>query len=415
MPRVAAARTLRPFVADLLVIVKGLRNATKRGFRPRPPGPESIRPLRVGVDIRPFYEPLTGVGWYLHHLLEELSRRDVELIFFGDPLVTDDGPHLYVSLPSEGQARCFDFRGRHVSPLARPMARVAFPLLALLERCDLFFGANYFLSRSLSAIALRRVVTVHDLTFKRFPHMLQAETLENLATEMQRELFRCDAAISVSEATRTDLLTYFEIDEKKTFVVHSGLAPLPTAGEVVDLPEDFLLFVGTIEPRKNLEILVDAFETLRSSASYQGDLVIVGKVGWKSEAILERISRSPWRSSIHHLDYLRREQLTTVYRRCRVFVLPSHYEGFGFPLLEAMSENAPSIAARSSSLPEIGGQAALFFEPGNVHDLIEKISLILSDHDLRRDLIEKGRAQAGRFRWQDTAEKTLSIFRSAAR
>jgi glycosyltransferase involved in cell wall biosynthesis len=120
-----------------------------------------------------------------------------------------------------------------------------------------------------------------------------------------------------------------------------------------------VLFVSTVEPRKNLGVLLDAFERLRDSGEYDGSLVVVGKIGWKSEAIARRL-RGP---RIVHLDYLRASQLATVYRQAEVFVFPSIYEGFGFPLLEAMAQGVPSIAARSSSLPEVGGDAALYFAP----------------------------------------------------
>jgi len=132
------------------------------------------RPLRIGVDIRPFYEPLTGIGWYLHHLLHELGKRDdVELLLFGDARVTDFGPRLHAALPPNARVCWFDLRGIPFTRLTRPATAAAYVLWLFLEDVDVMFGANYFLPRLLGAVARRRVITVHDVTYKRFPELLQ--------------------------------------------------------------------------------------------------------------------------------------------------------------------------------------------------------------------------------------------------
>jgi hypothetical protein len=156
--------------------------------------------LRLGVDIRPFYEPLTGVGWYLFHLLEHLARDErFELIAFGEPSFRDDGPRLHVQLPSGIEHAGFDLRDRKLSRWTHALTRAAYPLLIWLRRCDVVFGANYFLPRALDAVARRRVITVHDLTYRRFPELVQKETLESRHAAMLRELLRADAVICVSE------------------------------------------------------------------------------------------------------------------------------------------------------------------------------------------------------------------------
>ncbi|HUO84552.1 MAG TPA: hypothetical protein VM534_05485, partial [Thermoanaerobaculia bacterium] len=149
----------------------------------------SPAPLRIGVDIRPFYEPLTGVGWYLHELVHELSRHgDVELVLLGDARLSDAGPHLQTDLPPGLRVSQFDLRGLPLTRLARAITAGAYLPLIWLEGCDLIFGANYFLPRLMSAVAPRRVITVHDLTYIRHPELLQRETLGNLEQEMQREV-----------------------------------------------------------------------------------------------------------------------------------------------------------------------------------------------------------------------------------
>jgi glycosyltransferase involved in cell wall biosynthesis len=176
------------------------------------------------------------------------------------------------------------------------------------------------------------------------------------------------------------------------------------------LPPRYILFVSTIEPRKDLETLLDAYERLRAAGTYDGALVVVGKIGWKSESLVPRL-KGP---GVVHLDYLRAEQLATVYERAEVFVFPSIYEGFGFPLLEAMSRGVPSIAAQSSSLPEIGGDAALYFPPRDVNALMTQLGRVVTDERVREELAARGRAQAARFSWAVAAEKTLAVLRRAA-
>jgi glycosyltransferase involved in cell wall biosynthesis len=371
--------------------------------------------LRVGVDIRPFYEPLTGIGWYLHHLLHELAKDDgVALYLFGDARITDLGPHLHTELPANGHLCTFDFRGRgKISRLERAATAAAYVAWMKLVDCDVMFGANYFLPRLHAAVARRRVVTVHDLTYKRFPELLQNETLANLERHMKRELAQSDAVICVSESTRQDLLRYYEADPSRIVTVLSGAAPMPLSPgheRRTTLPKRYILFVSTIEPRKNLGVLLDAFEALKARGAYDGALVVVGRIGWKSESLVKRLHGR----DVHHLDYLEAEELAAVYAGAELFVFPSLYEGFGFPLVEAMAHGVPAIAARSSSLPEVGAGAALYFEPGDAKELASLIERATTDAELRASLVARGRARVAELRWDRAAAQTLAVLRRAA-
>ena len=397
------ARTLaRAALAGLRVLVDRLMRRKRR--------------LRLAVDIRPFYEPLTGVGWYLYHLLHEIAKYDdVDLFLFGDARLTDQGPRLHADLPPRAVLCTFDLRGRPLPPFSRPLTAAAYVIWMQLLRCDLFFGANYFLPRLMSAAARRRVVTVHDLTYKRFPGLLQRETLDNLEKQMLREMALADAVISVSEATRRDLLASYSIDPRRIVTIHSGIAPAPAGAEPErSLPPRYILFVSTIEPRKNLPVLLDAFERLKARGEYDGSLVVVGKIGWKSEGVVARMRTSRWSDEIRHLDYLDAAELSTVYQRAEMFVFPSIYEGFGFPLLEAMRHSVPTIAALTSSLPEVGGDATLYFSPTSAAELATAIDRIARDPALRSSLARKGRARADMFQWSRTAELTMALFRRVA-
>jgi glycosyltransferase involved in cell wall biosynthesis len=365
------------------------------------------RKLRIGVDIRPFYEPLTGVGWYLYHLLHQLARYDdVELLLFGDARVTDEGPHLHADLPQNATLCAFDLRGMPKSPIDRPLTAAAYVGWIALSGCDVIFGANYFLPRLMGAVARRRVITIHDLTYKRYPELLQQETLENLERQMKREIALADAIICVSESTRDDLLHFYEVDQRRVYAIHSGIAPLPQPVPIPGLPQRYILFVSTIEPRKNLGVLLDAFAKIRDD--YEGSLVVAGKIGWKSEEIAERLKEP----RVVHLDYLPPAQLATAYANADLFVFPSLYEGFGFPMLEAMAQGVPVIAARSSSLPEVGADAALYFDPRDANELAALIRRVMHDGMIWQGLIARGRDRAAQFKWELTAELTLEVLRS---
>ncbi|HET7437648.1 MAG TPA: glycosyltransferase family 1 protein [Thermoanaerobaculia bacterium] len=370
------------------------------------------RPLRIGIDIRPFYEPLTGVGWYLYYLLHEFAKHeDVELYLFGDARTAEYGPHLHADLPPNAKLCTFDLHGIPYSRITKPVTAAAYVAWLGLADVDVFFAANYFLPRLHSAVAKRRVITIHDLTYKRFPELLQKETLVNLEHHMAREIAAADAIVCVSESTRRDLLQFYDVDPSRAFAIHSGLGKPTTAEPVEGLPSRYILFVSTIEPRKNLVALLDAYERLRKSGAYDGSLVVVGKIGWKSESIVPRLRGA----GVVHLDYLPAPQLATVYQRADVFVFPSIYEGFGFPLLEAMAHGVPTIAARSSSLPEVGGDATLYFAPSDARELEDQLRRVLTDPALRADLIARGRSQVAKFRWDVAAEKTLEVLRRVAR
>jgi glycosyltransferase involved in cell wall biosynthesis len=406
---------LRPVARELLLSTRGVLRILATLLAAAKGVPKNGR-IRVGVDVRPFYEPLTGVGWYLFFLLEELAKlEELDLVYFGHPVLADGAPPLNVALPPSRPVAGFDLTGLPVGRLARIAARAAYPVLVWLCRCDVFFAANYFLPRSLSAAATSRVCTVHDLTWRRYPELLQQETLANLEREMLRELTLASAVICVSEATRRDLVELYPVEPRKVHAILSGPPPSRPSAELrLQLPSRYILFVSTIEPRKNLDVLIEAFERLKDGG-WSGELVIAGKTGWKSEPTLRRMEKSRWRDDIRRLDYVDRDQLPWLYRKAEAFVLPSRYEGFGFPILEAMAEGTPVIAARNSSLPEVGGDAALYFDADNPGELANLLSVVLEDEKKRAQLIASGKANLARFSWVRAAAETADVFRRVAR
>jgi len=263
---------------------------------------------------------------------------------------------------------------------------------------------------------IKRVTVIHDLSPLHNPewHQFLSSKLQQLF--LPTILKRADHIITNSKFTAQDVIKYFPFTKNKTTGILLGKenffkpqfhqATLTRFG--LDTP--YLLHTGTIEPRKNLSILVKAFEQIKKEKSTDLQLVLVGKLGWKSESLQQQINVSPFKKEIKLLGYVERAALPTIYTGARAFVYPSHFEGFGLPVLEAMSCGTPVIVSNVSSLPEIVGTSGLTFLANNQAQLIKKINQVLDKESLQQDLSEKSLQQAAKFSWDKTAQETLKIF-----
>jgi len=378
--------------------------------------------LVVGVDIFPFFERMTGVGWYAWNLLLELPRVDpqLRLNLYAHTFAAPDEP-APPPLPLSPRTR---FRFHHipagfllpVRPTIAFLRTVVEPLFFFLDGNDLFFAPNFFPPRRHQAAIRQLVVTVHDLAFLRLPHTVQQETLDNLQSRLPETLAKAAAIIAVSQATAKDLQQLLGISPHRIHVIHEGVDPsfLREPKEVpAHIPPRYLLFVSTLEPRKNLLGLLRGFQQA-VEGGYPGHLVLVGRWGWRTEEAQEELARSPVRDRILHLDYLPRAALTAVLRQAEALLMPSWLEGFGLPVVEAMACGVPVIAANTSSLPEVVGDAGLLVDPAKPEALAQAILKLASDPRLKIQLGEKGRQRAQLFQWQEAARATAGVFHRVA-
>ena len=378
--------------------------------------------LVVGVDIFPFFEKMTGVGWYEWNLLARLPDADPHLQLnlyahaFGAPGDPSPPP-----LPSQRATR---LRYHHVpaefllpvGPTVAFLRAVVEPLLLYLDGNDVFFAPNFFAPRRHTPAIRALVATVHDLAFLRRPDTVQQETLDNLRRRLPGALFAAGALIAVSEATARDLAELAGVGPRRVHVIHEGVDPAFTrvgAEPPPDLPERYLLFVSTLEPRKNVVGLLEGFRRA-VAAGYPGDLVLVGRWGWHSGGTRQALAASPVAHRIRHLDYLDREVLTTVMQRAEALVFPSFLEGFGLPVVEAMACGVPVIVSRCSSLPEVAGEAGIYVDPEDPGSIADAIGRVAGDPEERRRRSELGLARAARFRWEEAAAATVGVLRRAA-
>jgi len=272
---------------------------------------------------------------------------------------------------------------------------------------------------------MKVVVTIHDLAFKIFPGYFTKRDLTKLNRLSDMAIKNANRIIAVSHSTKNDILKFYpEISEEKISVVHHGFdselfqKDFPAIESEALLKsynlkaKSYLLYVGAIQPRKNLEILVEAFEKIKEkSASQRMDLrlVIAGAPAWKSNDILKKISASKFNSDIIVTGTIGFEKISMLCRNAKMFVFPSLYEGFGIPVLEAMASGIPVICAKNSSLSEAGGEAALYFETGNSQNLADCMNRIIEDAELEKDLIRRGLEHVKNFSWEKCARETLEI------
>jgi glycosyltransferase involved in cell wall biosynthesis len=365
--------------------------------------------VRIGIDARLYRAERTGIGSYTAHLIQSFARlaREEEFLLFTDEPVPLPGPNFS-------------------NPVIRVKKRILWTLLFLpfmlrTNRVDLFHGpANFELP---PFAPCRLVSTVHDLIPLHFPELVSKKFALLFRTLIGRTLERSDRVITDSEFSRRDILERFSVPPEK--VVVTPLAPHPRfAGEgdpdgdraIRDrygLPGRIILFVGVFEPRKNVPFLVDAFNTFRRDFPEGRDfqLALAGGEGYRGAEIADAVRRQNLEPSVRILGYLPDEDLPGLYRQAELLVLPSRYEGFGLPALEAMACGTPVLAADTSSLPEIVGSAGEIFPLEDPGGLAERMAALAASPEKLREMSKRGLERAASFTWEKTARKTLGIYR----
>lgn len=269
------------------------------------------------------------------------------------------------------------------------------------------------------------VVTIHDISYIHVPHQLRAHTrwlLNQLFPFVARRAVR---VITGSNQTKTDLIKYFGLNADKVVVTPYGVdpcfRPITDKQRFVEvktkygIDNEFILYVGNLQPRKNLVRLFLAFERLKIKRKINEKLVIVGKKAWLYQDIFKTYEQLKAKEEIIFTGYVPTEEIPVLYSAARIFVYPSLYEGFGLPPLEAMACGVPVLTSLVSSLPEVVGDSALLVDPYSVEEIANGIERLLSDEKLRLSLREKGLRKASTFSWRRTAELTLAVYRDALR
>ncbi|NOQ68308.1 glycosyltransferase [Patescibacteria group bacterium] len=291
----------------------------------------------------------------------------------------------------------------------------------MLEKVDVFFSPHIF-SSSVSK-KCKTITTFHDLSFESYPEFYSTgKNYWHFSMNPRKQAQKADKIIAVSQSTKDDLIKIYGIEPEKIKVIYSGVNSVSSIQYSVfsiseirkkyNLPKKYILYLGTLEPRKNIIGLIKAFEEFKKSYKLQATsykLIIAGSKGWLYEDIFKIVKNSPAKDNIIFTGFIDDKDKAALYSLADLFVYPSFYEGFGFPPLEAMAAGTPVITSNFSSLPEAVGDAAITVNPYNIDELAKAIEMVLSDENLRDILIERGYERVKNFSWEKCAEETLEF------
>jgi len=367
--------------------------------------------MRIAIDARLVYYTQAGISQYIKRLVEALARLD------------DQTEYLIL------QSR------KDRTPLVQranfKRAPILTPCHYRLEQWTLRFEVSPYdidVLHSPDFIPpfrgnFKSVITVHDLAFLLYPHFLTKESAKYYG-QIDQAVRRTDHIIAVSEATKHDLMQRLGVPENKVTVIYEASSPqyrpLPAAEARAyvrgkfNLEDDYILFVSTIEPRKNVPGLLQAYRQLLDSYKVKTKLVLAGGRGWLFEEVFATVGRLSLTDQVHFLGRVEAEDLPYLYNAARLLVQPSFYEGFGLPPLEAMACGTPVIVSNVSALPEVVGDAGLMVDPQNISELAVGMYRLLTDEGLRDEMIRKGLARAACFSWDRTARETLEVYRKVS-
>jgi glycosyltransferase involved in cell wall biosynthesis len=363
--------------------------------------------MRVVIDATPLLVRSAGVKNYLYHWIRGLQRAAGDAIATFPPLG---------ELGALRHDKSIVGRGRTTAGLAALAASnyMGLPVLDWFSH-----GANIFHASTLVRHSPRKTkltATVYDMTSWIVPELHPAANLRADRSFLNL-IRRADGLISISECSRQDAIRNAGIRPEKIVTIYPGIAPGffdPPAEEVArvrkqyKLARPFILFLSTIEPRKNLDTLFDAYGALSSTLREEYELVIAGPVGWAAESTRARLA------SARYLGYVPEPDLAPLTAAASVFAYPSLYEGFGFPAAQAMAAGTPVITSAISSLPEIAGDAAVLIDPKSPGELRNALHRLLLSEEMRLDLAARGRERAKAFRWETCARQSLEFFRKVA-
>jgi len=398
--------------------------------------------MLIGIDGNEAnVEKKVGIGEYSFELLKQFSIFNFQFsiksknINFQIYLKNEPLPDL----PKQNKS----WKYKIVQP-KKLWTQFALPLNLYLTRPrpDVFFTPSHYAPRF---SPVPTVVSIMDLSYIHFPEMFKRRDLYQLRNWTAYSVRNAKKVLTISQASKDDIIKEYRVPEDKVVVTYPGVKSevrnpkfetnskykiqmTKLISEKYGIEGDYVLFVGTLQPRKNLLRLIEAFSRIchpelvsgsqskRDSDLRQNDteLVIVGKKGWLYEEILEAPKKFGVEDKVKFLDYVSDEDLPLLYKNALCFVLPSLYEGFGLPVLEAMQYGCPVITSNVSSLPEAGGGAALYVDPLNVDDISRNLELIINNSELRNKLIKKGYEQVKKFSWEKTAKETLSVLEKVA-
>ncbi len=366
---------------------------------------------RIGIDARLVYYRQGGISQYTQHLIDEMAALDTH----NDYVILHsrkDARNLAAG-PNQRRAVC-------LTPAHHRLERLALAVELAPQRLDVLHSPDFI--PPLNG-RFKSVITIHDLAFLMYPDILTEESRRYYAGQIHAAARRADAILAVSQATCADAIDLLGAPPEKITVTPEAAdrryTPQPEAAvtrarQTYHLPEGYLLFVGTFEPRKNLGGLLRAYAELRADLRDAPALVIAGKRGWLYERLFTLAGELRLSQHVTWLEDPADADLPALYSGASLVCLPSFYEGFGLTALEAMACATPVVVSNRGSLPEVVGDAALMVNPDDPTSIAEGLRRVLEDAALAADLRARGPQRAAQFSWRETARLTLGVYRRLA-
>lgn len=283
---------------------------------------------------------------------------------------------------------------------------------------DVFFSPTHYAPRF---SPVPSVISIMDLAFLRFQEMFNKADMYQLKNWTKYSVKKAARVLTISDSSRNDIIETYQVPEKKVQTIYPGIKQTVSLEPRVyamnelkakySINDNYILFVGTLQPRKNITRLIGAFSKIKEKDVHLKDLqlVIIGKKGWLYEEILAAPDKYRIGDKVRFLEGINDDELIIFYKHALCYILPSLYEGFGLPVVEAMKYGCPVITSNVSSMPEAGGEAAIYVDPEDADDIAAKIIKVVTDKNLRKELSEKGKKQAAQFSWEKTAKETLKV------
>jgi len=366
--------------------------------------------LNIGIDIRSTLKRKTGIGYYTLNLINNLAKIDKQNKYF-----------LYskISLSCKDKKLPSLRTGKNFKHLVN---RFRLKSQFLLRNMDVFYTSSFDLPKPRKS---KQVLVIYDVIHKSYPSGYWSEKIKDIDNSFKSGLSLADVIIAPSLITKNDILRYYEVDEDKIHLIYPGInGHLQPCEELsIKQKEDFLnkynlsvgsfiLFVGTLSPRKNVDGLIHAYKILKDKINLKYKLVIIGMKGWSYDTIFDLVEKYGLGKDIIFPGYLEEDELIKFYKTADIFVYTSFYEGAGLPVLEALSFGLPVVTSKSSSMSEIAQDAAILVDPYKPEEIAEGILRLINDVKLKQDLKAKALRRTKELSWESAARKTLEIFDS---
>ena len=386
--------------------------------------------MKLLINTESLIPPITGIGTYTLNLLKQYSREgNFETIecfsghrFSNAKQAIEQSENTAHYKPVKGRGRVNKLlRSSIMAYRTREILRNTLLRLKSTQLKGFVYHEPNFILKHHKGPA---VATIHDLSFISHPQYHPAKRVAWLTSELPKTLARADMLITDSEQVRRELIEVYAVDEKKVRAIHLGAsaryAPQTAAQTQATMDRyglkhgQYLLFVGTLEPRKGVNTLLESWANLPADLKQAFPLVLAGAPGWGNKILQNRIQTLSQNDGLRHLSFVPAGELSALYAGASAFVYPSHYEGFGLPILEAMSCGVPVICTADTSMSEITGEHALLIQSGNTEQLTAQIQQLLENETLRTSLSSAGLLRSRNFSWKKCAEQTQEIYRNIA-